>query len=137
MSQPQQIQSQITFLYYDDMAPIAVFLEQVMGFELVEDQKWAKIYRIGGISFLGAVASDKGFHRPQEENAVLITLVVEDVAGWYEHLSNHGVKLLSDLQYRKEIQIRCFFFQDPGGYSFEVQQFLKPGLAEIFHPTAL
>lgn len=31
-----------------------------MGFELLEDQKWAKIYRISGPSYLGIVAGEKG-----------------------------------------------------------------------------
>lgn len=129
----KQIQSQITFLYYPEIEPIASFYQDTMGFELVEDQQWAKIYRLGGNGFLGIVAGDKGFCQPQEQNAVLVTLVVDDVPGWYNYLKDRGVTLLTGLQHREDIQIRCFFFQDPGGYSFEVQQFLKPDLAAIFH----
>ena len=127
------VDSQITFLYYHEIEPIASFYADIMGFDLVEDQGWAKIYRIGGNAFLGIVAGEKGFHQPLEENAVLVTLLVDDVPGWYEYLKAKGVKLLSGLQERADIQIRCFFFEDPGGYSFEVQQFLNPDLAHIFH----
>lgn len=87
---------------------------------------------MGGNAYLGIVAGDKGFHTPQERNAVLVTLVVNDIEGWYERLKSRGVKLLTELQHREEIQIRCFFLEDPGGYSLEVQQFLKPHLAELF-----
>jgi predicted enzyme related to lactoylglutathione lyase len=128
----QPVQSQITFLYYKELEPIASFFEDVLGFEIVEDQAWAKIYRVAGQAFLGIVAGDKGFHQPQERNAVLITLIVDDAAQWYDYLKGSGVQMLTGLQDRKEIQIRCFFFQDPGGYAFEVQQFLRPGPAKIF-----
>jgi hypothetical protein len=64
----------------------------------VEDQQWAKIYRLSGNAFLGIVAGERGFHRPQERNAVLVTLVVNDVPGWYEYLRDKGVTLLSELQ---------------------------------------
>ena len=129
----RSVDSQITFLYYHDIEPIASFYADIMGFDLVEDQGWARIYRIGGNAFLGIVAGDRGFHQPREENAVLVTFLVDDVPGWYEYLKARGVKLLSELQERSDIQIRCFFFQDPGGYAFEVQQFLNPDLAGIFH----
>lgn len=125
--------SQITFLYYRDLHPIALFYEDVLGLELVDDQKWARIYRVSGHAFIGMVAGEKGFHQPQEKNAVLVTLVVDDVPRWYEHLQSKGVKMLTELRHMEEIQVRCFFFEDPGGYTFEVQQFLNPNLAAIFH----
>ena len=128
-----RVDSQITFLYYREIQPAAMFYEDILGFELVEDQGWARIYRTTGDAFLGIVAGEKGFHRPQEKNAVLVTLCTGDVSGWYEHLKHKGVKLLTELQDREKIQIRCFFFQDPGGYTFEVQQFLNPDLVETFH----
>jgi hypothetical protein len=132
MQRPASIQSQITFLYYDELTPVAHFYEQVMGFERVEDQEWAKIYRVGD-AFLGIVAGDRGYHRAQEKSAVLVTLVVDDVSGWYEHLEAHGVRPLTEVQDREDIQIRCFFFDDPGGYTLEIQQFLRPESAAIFH----
>jgi predicted enzyme related to lactoylglutathione lyase len=133
MHRPGEIQSQITFLYYPDIEPISSFYENVLGLELVEDQGWAKIYRTSGSAFLGLVAGDKGFHQPQEENAVLITLAVADVPAWYGYLKSQGVKLLTEIIDSEEIQVRCFFFEDPGGYSYEVEQFLKPELSEVFH----
>lgn len=128
----QGVQSQITFLYYRHIEPAASFYEEIMGFELVEDQGWAKIYRVGGTAYVGIVAGEKGFHSPQEANAVLVTLVVDDVAAWYEHLKSQGVRMLSTLEHRHEIGIRCFFLQDPGGYTLEVQRFMNPRQAEIF-----
>ena len=132
MKNPARIQSQITFLYYADLHAAEAFYGDVLGFELVEDQAWAKVYRVGRDAFLGVVAGERGFHQPKAHNAVLLTLVVDDVPGWYEYLKSWGVKMLSEVQHREDIQIQCFFFEDPGGYTLEIQQFLKPGLAEVF-----
>jgi predicted enzyme related to lactoylglutathione lyase len=130
---PITVQSQITFQYYDDLAIAAQFYGEVLGFELVEDQRWAKIYRVSGDGFVGIVDGEKGFRRPQPTNAVLLTLVADDVDAWYDHLAKAGVRLLTDIRNKEDIQIRCFFFEDPGGYALEVQQFLRSDLVEVFH----
>jgi predicted enzyme related to lactoylglutathione lyase len=132
MPRLEGLQAQITFLYYRQIEPAASFYEQIMGFQLVEDQGWAKIYRTRGNAYLGIVAGEKGFHTPQERNAVLVTLVVDDAAAWYAALKKWDVQMLSELEDRPEIGIRCFFLQDPGGYTLEVQQFLQASLVEIF-----
>jgi predicted enzyme related to lactoylglutathione lyase len=128
-----KVQSQITFLYYRDLQPVSKFYEEIMGFELIEDQGWAKIYRVNGNAYLGIVDEEKGFHKAQEKSAVLITLVADDVFWWYDYLKRKGVKILTKLREVEDIQIRGFFLEDPGGYAIEVQQFLKPDLARIFH----
>ena len=90
-------QSQITFLYYHDLQPIAEFYEQVMGFDLVQDQGMARIYRVSGTAYLGIVDGAKGHFKPQEHNTVLITLVVDDVPAWHDYLKGKGVKALSEI----------------------------------------
>jgi catechol 2,3-dioxygenase-like lactoylglutathione lyase family enzyme len=126
------VQGQITFLYYHEIEPAARFYEEVLGFDLVEDQGWAKIYRIADSAYLGVVAGDKAYHTPQEKNAVLVTVVVGDALQWYDTLKRKRVPLLSELEHREEIGIRCFFLEDPGGYTLEVQQFLRPEQVEVF-----
>lgn len=124
---------QITFFYYPDLKAAAEFYQHLMGFELVEDQRWAKIYRITGSGYLGIVAGEKGFFKPQKHNAVLLTLLTQDVKDWYERLKSKGVKLLTGIQEKRDIQVRCFFLEDPGGYALEIQQFLKPAQVKLFH----
>ena len=128
-----RVGSQITFLYYRDLEPIARFYQEIMGFELVEDQEWAKIYRVSGNAFLGIVDEKRGFHKAQEKNAVLITLAVKDVSWWYDYLKGKGVKILTGVKEFEDIQVRCFFAEDPGGYALEIEQFLQPAAARIFH----
>ena len=128
----RNIRSQITFLYYPELEPVDRFYRDVMGFEVAEDQGWTKIYSIGRGAFLGIVAGEKGFHEPQDENAVLVTLVVDDVYAWYEYLEDRSVNLLTRVRDVEEIQVRGFFLADPGGYTLEIQQFLKPEVAAVF-----
>jgi catechol-2,3-dioxygenase len=128
-----EVQSQITFLYYRHLQPVSKFYQEIMGFELIEDQGWAKIYRVSGNAYLGIVDEERGFHKAQEKSAVLITLAVDDVFWWYDCLKRKDVKILTDLREMEDIQVRGFFLEDPGGYTIEVQRFLKPDVARIFH----
>ena len=131
-SERPAVASQITFFYYRDLTPIAHFYEEVMGFERVEDQGWAKIYRVNGRAFMGIVDEQRGFHRAQERNAVLLTLVVDDVWAWYNYLKNQGIEIPKEPAISDQVKVEYFFFQDPGGYVIEIQRFLKPELEEPF-----
>ena len=132
-SKPITAQSQITFFYYRNLEDAARFYEQTLRFELVEDQQWAKIFRVAERAFVGIVAGDQGFRRPQDYNAVLLTVLVNDASAWYDYLKEQDVRFLTEIQDKPEIQVRCFFIEDPGGYAVEIQEFLKPHLREIFH----
>lgn len=130
------IDSAITFFYYRELSKAAVFYEHTLGLELIIDENWAKIYRIGANGFMGIVNEREGFHDVQEKNAVVLTLVVNDVDTWYRTLKQLGVKLLGSVQQKDDIQVRCFFAEDPGGYTLEIQQFLRPDMAKYFGRVA-
>lgn len=134
MNKNNGISAGITFFYHKDIEPALQFYSEIMGFQLVSDQGWAKIFRIAGNSYMGVVAGREGFYQPQEKNAVLLTVVVDNVQEWYERLRETEATLLSELQDKPDIQVRCFFLQDPAGYSIEIQQFLDPETAKEFGP---
>lgn len=120
----------ITFFYYDDIANIAPFYEDILGFELVLDQGLARIYRIAGRNFFGIVDGNKGHLRHQPRSAVLLTIVTEDVAGWHDRLRARGVPGLSEVL--RGTYCEHFFFEDPAGYAIEVQRFHDPAVAKLF-----
>ena len=132
MSIHASLSSQITFLYFDDLNSAAPFFEDVLKLEIVEEQEAAKIYRIAGGAFIGIVDGAKGHWRAQEQSAVLITLVVDDVKTWYDYLKIKGLKMLTGIQKPEIAPVECFFFEGPGGYHFEVQRFLDPETAASF-----
>ena len=120
----------ITFFYYEDLAPIASFYEEVLGFELVLDQDVARIYRIATGSFFGIVDGNRGHLQHQPRSAALLTIVAEDVAGWHARLKARGVLQLTDIMRGRYCE--HFFFEDPGGYAVEVQRFHDPVIAALF-----
>ncbi|HHY88557.1 MAG TPA: VOC family protein [Chloroflexi bacterium] len=122
--------SQITFLYYEDLEPAARFYKDVLKLDLVQDQKMAKIYRVGAASYLGIVDGNKGFLKAQPKSAVLVTLVVDDVEAWHAYLVEQGVKILQPP--KRGIHAESVFFEDPGGYALEIQRFLDPAVQEVF-----
>lgn len=74
----------------------------------------------------------KGSCTTQQESAILLTLVVDDVGAWHAHLREKGIEPRTETQHREEIQIECFFFEDPGGYRLEIQTFLNKKTARCF-----
>ena len=130
---PIRIASQITFLYYHNLAAAQQFYEEILGLEKVEDQGWAKIYRVSGTAFVGLVDEAHGSLKAQPENAVMLTLVVDDVPGWYAYLCENKVKIRQEYGRSETIQIEYFFAEDPGGYVLEFERFLKPELTAVFN----
>lgn len=126
--------STITWFYYDNLDEASKFYGTTLGLELALDAGWAKIYRTTGNAFIGLVDAQegKGVRQTQETNAVLLTLVVDDVPTWYERLSTAAAKLQSEVKILEEVQIRTFFLSDPGGYSLEIQEFLDPKVRSTF-----
>lgn len=120
----------ITFFYYDDLAPISHFYEQVLGLERVLDQGVARIYRLGTQSYFGIVDGNRGHLKAQATSAVLLTLVDEDVTGWHQRLQAQGVAGLSPIL--RGTYCEHFFFQDPAGYAIEIQRFHDPAIAGLF-----
>jgi len=120
----------ITFFYYEDLLQAATFYEEVLGFELVLDQRMARIYRIAGRSYFGIVDGNLGHLRHQPTSAVLLTIVDEDVAGWHARLKAKGVAKLTEIL--RGTYCEHFFFEDPAGYAIEVQRFHNPDVAKLF-----
>ncbi len=126
------VTSQITFLYFTDLAEPSRFFEEIMKFKQVEDQGFARIYQSGAKAFLGIVDEKHGSCRAPTEKSVLITLVVDDVRAWYDYLKASAVSIEREPEVRAKANVECFFFQGPGGYVFEVQRFLSPEVSATF-----
>ena len=109
-----QFSSQITFLYFDDLNDATLFFEETLKLAKVDDQGFAKIYRISGGAFLGIVDASQGYCRAPSEQNTLITLVSENVKDWYQRLKASGVKIDSPPKINETAKVECFFFEGPG-----------------------
>lgn len=118
------IEQQVTFLYTADLAATAVFYETLLELPLVLDQGACRIYSTGGGAFLGFCQ-----HLSRTEGVaagVILTLVSQDVDGWYDFLQQKGVELEKPPQFNPQFNIYHCFLRDPNGYLIEIQRFADP-----------
>ena len=50
---PPSVDGLLTFFYYKDFKKAGDFYENIMGFKMVQDQKWAKIFQVAEKTFMG------------------------------------------------------------------------------------
>ncbi len=124
MSMFPSITSQVTMFYYLDIEPAAYFYGEVLGLEKTLDLAWVKFFRTGPASSVGLVTQgDGGWHKVQDRNAVMLSLVTDDVDAWHDRLSKRD-----DVTFLKPVgdggPVRSFLLEDPGGYTVEFFEWL-------------
>lgn len=119
-----QIKYPITFLYYHDLDAAVPFYRDVLDLKLDRDQGWCKIFRLNDSSCVGLVDQTQGSVPASEDKPVLLTLVVDDVDAWYQHLQNEDVAVHGEPMLHEDIGVYCFFCEDPEGYTIEIQKFV-------------
>ncbi len=114
--------SQITFCYTRDLAGTARFYEEKLGLRLVLDQAHCRIYAVAGGAYLG-FCQGEDCAAPGD---VVLTLVTENVDGWYEELKSKDVAFDTSPAFNPEYNIYHCFLRDPNGYRLEIQRFEDP-----------
>ena len=123
----------IVFLSYESLEPGERFYGELLGFPLVEDQGWAKVYRIHDTSYVGIVESKRASMPGALGEGTLLSIVVEDVDVWYERLKTEpSIEILNAPQMVGELPVYSFFLKDPAGYAVETQAFTEPQIVARF-----
>jgi len=123
----------ITFLTYENLEVGDYFYRRVLGLPLIEDQGWARVYRIHGSAHVGIVEARRGPVEAPVGSGTLISIVVEDVDAWYEHLKNEAsIEIIAPPSMVADIPVTSFFLKDPGGYSIEIQAFTDTAIQQRF-----
>ena len=109
----------VIWFYYRDMSGIQRFYEDVMGFDLIADQGWTRIYRVGPTGYFGLVDESRGMHNYTEDKGVTMSFLTADIDGWFAYLNDRG-----DVEMRHEAVVdeepyRAFVAYDPEGYYLE------------------
>jgi catechol 2,3-dioxygenase-like lactoylglutathione lyase family enzyme len=129
----------ITFLTYEDLKPGIRFYGETLGLPLIEDQGWAKVYRISGSAYIGLVAArGKTPERPVGSGVLLSIVLVdgEDVDAWYERLRDEpDIEITSEPSIVPGIPVYSFFLRDPAGYRIEIQAFTDLDTRKRFDPS--
>ncbi len=114
----------VTFLYTRDLERSAAFYGATLGLPLVLDQGGCRIFRVGRDAFLGVCRCSEA--RPCSPDGVIVTLVSDDVDGWYQRLKAQGVAIEAPPRANPEYHIYHCFLRDPDGYQIEIQRFDDP-----------
>ena len=115
---------QVTFLYASDLEVSADFYENQLGLKQVLDQGQCRIFQVSKDGFLGVCQGEDGAEPARD--GVIVTLVTEDVDGWYERLTAMGMSIEAEPTLNPTFNIYHFFLRDPDGYLLEVQRFCDP-----------
>ncbi len=115
------IDQQITFLTTHDLAATARFYETVLGFPLIVDQGTCRIYRVAGSAYVGFCQRPAA---PVAAGDLILTLVTDDVDGWYAYLRALDVAFEAPPEINQTYDIYQCFARDPNGYLIEIQRFL-------------
>jgi len=122
MTRPS-ISQQITFLHTQNLAETRHFYEDVLGLLLARDQGSCLIFQVTPHAYLGFC---KHIEPISPGRRVILTLVSEDIDGWYAVLKAKDQDLSAPPQFNPTYQIYHFFITDPNGYWIEIQRFNQP-----------
>lgn len=114
---------QITFLHAASLPETQQFYTANLGLALVRDQTTCLIFKVNEQAFLGFCTHIDPIAPGRN---VILTLVSDDVDGWYQSLLKAGIKPLGEPKHHPQYQIYHFFLLDPNGYWIEIQQFDHP-----------
>ena len=114
--------AQITFCYTADFESTAHFYENLLGLPLALDQGNCRIYRVRDGAFIGVCRRA----RTPDSDGIILTLVSEDVDGWYARLVERGVQFEKAPKFNPKFNIYQCFLRDPNGYLIEIQRFDDP-----------
>lgn len=115
-------QSTIIFLKTRDMEKTTHFYTQTLGFELILDQDYCRIFRACPNSHLGFCMTEAS----TGSSEVIITLEFSDVDDYYHRLKSLGIEVEIPPRLNEKFNIYQMFLRDPNGYLIEIQRFLDP-----------
>jgi catechol 2,3-dioxygenase-like lactoylglutathione lyase family enzyme len=116
----------VLWLYYKDLAAAQRFYEQKLGFTLVVDQGWAKIYQTSRSGFVGLVDQARGMHRATEKKGVTVSFITDAVDRWFAYVKDAQAFPLRSQSVNQDSagRYRAFVGYDPEGYYLEFDAFL-------------
>lgn len=115
-------EQQVVFLSVRDLKESSKFYGETLGLRLARDQDICRIYHLTGNSYIG-LCQDKD---SKKQEGMTLTMVSDDVNGWYERLQVRGVKTRNQPRLNEKYQIYHFYLEDPDGYIIEIQKFVDP-----------
>ncbi|MEJ8567212.1 VOC family protein [Elongatibacter sediminis] len=130
------ISEHIVMLYYRDLEDARRFYGETLGLKAVMENDWVTLFQVTPHSLIGTVKEGGagGFHKVQDENAVMVSIATSEIDQWNERVREAG-----DIEYVKELYrsgtlpMSAFLVRDPGGYTVEFFQWDEGGWGQSEH----
>ena len=121
------VTDQVTFLYYDDLTAPRKFYGETLGLTPYFEREGVSLYHPTPGATIGVVkVPGTGAAPPTKRSVVMVSIVTDDVAGWYKKLKQDPhIHIDKDLYDHPRVPIRAFEVEDPGGYPIEFFQWLS------------
>ena len=112
----------IFFLGTKDLIKTHEFYHEILGLEMIKDQKVCKIYKITDQSSIGFC---EHIEPTVNEKSPIVTFLCDSVDDTYNNLEDKGLIINEAPTINEKFNIYHFFIKDPNGYTLEFQKFLK------------
>ena len=121
------VTDQATFLYYDDLTAPRRFYSETLGLTPYFEREWVSLFHPTPGATIGLVKVPRtGVTPAVKRSVVMVSIVTDDVAGWYKKLKQDPhIHIAKDLYDHPRVPIRAFEVEDPGGYPIEFFQWLS------------
>ncbi|MEJ5224277.1 MAG: VOC family protein [Anaerolineales bacterium] len=113
----------VTFLPTRSLDAATHFYRDILGLPLVRDQGVCRIFKASPGGYLGFCTH---LQAPPAPPGLILTLVRDDVDAWHDRLAAAGVTITRAPAHNSNYAIYHFFFEDPDGYTLEIQRFDTP-----------
>ena len=84
----------ITWTYHNDVLKMQNFYEQILGFQMVADQGWTKIFQTSESGFIGLVDERRGMEDYSDEKSIEIEWGIENVEALNQYASENWEEYL-------------------------------------------
>jgi predicted enzyme related to lactoylglutathione lyase len=119
------IKATVLWLYYQNVTVIQQFYATILGLPVAVEQSFASLYRTSPTGYLGPVVAGRGLHPYSEQKAVTISLLTDDIEGWFQRLQGAAGSQLRTPEIVTRDRYRAFVAYDPEGYYMEFNTFLN------------
>lgn len=109
--------------YYRDLAKATAFYQKTLGFALVEDYGFGKLFQIASTSYLMLVDASIGRHSADEPKTVATAFLTDELEGWWDYLSGLDLPTYAAFNYKPGKAHDGFVIIDPEGYYLEFERF--------------
>ena len=123
MPRALEFRKQIVWVYTNDLEETSDYYGSMLGLRLERDEGTARIFGTCGQASIGVCQVFED--RVVQPAGGMITLVTDNVDGWYENLKDKGADLLGPPRRIDAFGVYGFFSRDPNGYVVEIQCFVE------------